>query len=430
MSKSLLVVFGSNAVSDNTTEYNPLVGSINTGSTTTGNYDTPIRDAGTFSNLFTYVPTNTASVTSTITLQDSQVDTALTVSYTADQTGIKEDTSNTAALANTDEAQYETTVPDEAGTNTLTATLYGVEFTPDTSSDCIVILGATGSISFGNASETSYLLPGSPTNTTTIGNAKYRARFSFTSSDLYTFLSTNARTTDIVYRVMKNGANGNQSVTYTSGQTGAKEDTSNSDSFASGDDFAFSRTTGAGTELANQTVISCSCINTSGIFPLIAGLASGSAIAANTTNYFPISGRAVPAETTEADTQIYPRFTFTASELGAYVSVNAAALLATNITLRDNGGDSALTVQYLAAQTGLKNDSVNTATITTGADEIDYEIECLDLTGGITVTWIGILGSTVTEAITITTFRTLLGVGQALFLLLLKPLFDTLNPFR
>jgi len=119
VSNSLIVNHGIAAQNDATTRFYGLVGDLDP-ETTEVNCEIPVRDAGTFSNLFVYVTTNTASVTSTVTLRKSQADTSLTVSYTSDQTGIKEDNVNTVSFAATDEGNYEVTIPTEAGTNTLT----------------------------------------------------------------------------------------------------------------------------------------------------------------------------------------------------------------------------------------------------------------------------------------------------------------------
>ena len=255
MANSLILNTDTIGITDATTRFIQLVGSFSA-QVTEVNAEIPIRDAGTFSNLFVYVSTNTASVTSTITLRKSQVDTSLTVSYTADQTGIKEDTSNSVLFAATDEIDYEVTVPTEVGTNTITIELIGLQFAPTTTTDSITILGNSGTSTTALNAGTRYLIPSGAISFTisTEANIKYRARFSFTSSDFYTYVSANARITDVVIGTRKNGAAGAQSLTYTSGQTGAKEDTVNTDSLVAGDDFNFIFTTNAGAENITFTI--------------------------------------------------------------------------------------------------------------------------------------------------------------------------------
>src|SRR3989304_2129344 len=83
---------------DNTTQYDSLTGSIE-GFTTESRKETPVRDAGTFGNLFVRVPANTTTtVTSTVTLMKSQTDTDVTVSIGAGITGVFEDNSNSATF--------------------------------------------------------------------------------------------------------------------------------------------------------------------------------------------------------------------------------------------------------------------------------------------------------------------------------------------
>jgi len=400
MANSWIIRSRSLAVGDNTTRYHHPSGSGLAAHAAVARAEAPIRDAGVFSNLIVNAPSNTATVTSTVTLQVSQVDSALTVSYTSTQTGIKEDTSNTVTVAATDELDYEVTVPDTGPATTLTVAAVGVQFAPTTTTDCIALLVAGGDFNFTTASTSFFMSPNSRVNNpTTEANEKYRVRFSFTASDLFAYSYSNGRTTDVVVSTRKSGGAGAQSVTYTSGQTGTKEDTSNTDSLAAGDDFYYSVVTSTGTGGIQITTISCSCINTASLFPLLAGDPAPTAINFNVTTYFPVSGSLVTTSTTEANTQLYPRFTFTASELGAFVSANSIATSATTVTLMDNGSASALTVSYDAAQTGLKNDSSNTAEITTGSDEADYRIVTPNTSGSITFRWIGIVGSTAVAAV-------------------------------
>ena len=416
MANSLIVHRGSSAFVDGSTRYTHIGGGFYASNSAIAQLETPIRDAGTFSNLFVYVATNTASVTSTITLQKNQVDTALTVSYTADQTGIKEDTSNTVSFVATDEANLEITVPTEVGTNTLTAQIFSMQFAPTTTTDCLSILhcNASGSVSHPTDSTTFYFVPnGLIAISTTEANNKYRVRATFTASDFYVHVPSNSRTTDTVLRTRVNGANGGQSVTYATTQTGVKEDTVNTDALVAGDDYNYSLTTGTGAgEAFFVAKVGTSVISTNSIFVCLVGDNDGDAIAFNVTAYYGAAGVLVD-NTTEANSQVYPRFTFTTKELGAFVSANTIATSDTVVTLMDNGAASSVTVSYAAAQTGLKNDSTNTAEITSGTDEIDYRVVTPNTSGSLTFTWIGILGDTSVGAppSVVTPLHTLLFMG-------------------
>lgn len=176
----------------------------------------------------------------------------LAVTYTSLQTGAKENTSDTAVLAATDQVAYYIAAASSAGSTTITFTAYSVQFDPDTAEDCVSLFGAStdGTYNYSSPSTTTFFLPEghAATPSTTEANHKYRVRRPFTMSNLFTHVSSNARTTDTTFTTRKNGGAGGQSVTYTSGQTGDKEDSSNSDSLTTGDDFYFAITTGTGSE--------------------------------------------------------------------------------------------------------------------------------------------------------------------------------------
>ena len=398
MAKSWIVNSGSAATVDGATNYLSIAGNVNNSSTEVDR-EFPIRDAGTFSKLFVRVSTNTTTtVTSTVTLRKSQADTSVVASITAGATGIFEDTSNTASFANTDEADYEVTVPSDGGGKSVTIQITGINFEPS-ASGCVSFLGSSGNQSTASPSTTRVILPtGAIGDVSTANEAytKYRVRGSFTSSDFYIYVLTNARTTDTTFGTRKNGVNGNQSVTFTAGQTGAMEDTSNTDSLVAGDDFNYRVTTGTGTEDLFFRVISSTLTNSTVYFPMLVGNSSqGSptSITGGTTVYAPPSGRLLAApSSTESASQIYPRFDFRATELGVYVSENTTDSNS-NITLRDNGADGTLTVTYASLQTGLMSDSVNSDIISSGTDEIDYKIQA-GANDSLVVRWVGILGDT------------------------------------
>ena len=402
---------------DNASYYVPISGTRGIDIfTTVAPAESPIRDAGVFSNLYTYSHSNTASVTSTVTLQKSQADTSITISYTSDQTGIKEDTSNTATFAATDEANYEVTIPSEAGNNSLGITVFGISFSPTTSSDCISFMIFGGNVRSITTPSTTFFFPPTgevnSTPQTTETFQKYRIRQTFTASDFYSYITANARTTDTVFGTRKDGGAGSQSVTYTSGQTGAKEDTSNTDSLVAGSDLNYRCTTSTGTETITMAMCSCSLISTANFFHLLGARPAGDAVALNVTTFTGVSGRKV-FNTTENNSKLLPEFTFTISELGSMVSANTNSLLTTDVFVRDNGSNSSVTVSYAAAQTGLKNDSSNTTEITSGTDEINYSVVNNELvSGSITFTWIGCLGSTSsTPVVTAKIYSKLLTMG-------------------
>lgn len=389
----------SNVVSANSSYFSPIVGTFAFNTNFEARVETPVRDAGVFSNLFAYVSANILTVTATLTLRKSQADTSVLVTWTAGTTGLREDTTNTATFAATDEVSQQLGIPADP-THNLTIEMTGVQFAPTTTSNCVSLLGCySAGAPISSASITTYLSPhgglGTPDSSET--NEKFRIRTASVAQDLYTYVTSNARTTDTVIKTRKNGADGGQSVTYTSGQTGVKEDTSGTDTLSAGDDYNIAVTTNAGTETMLMTMISCSLVGTNDAFVLGISYFAGNLVLVsfNLTRYFAVGGQLIP-DTTETASQIWPRFTFTASELGTMVGSNTITTSPSTITLRDGGADSAVLVTYDAAVTGLKNDSSNTTVITSATDNISYKVVTPNTSGSIGFQWMSLVGTVAT----------------------------------
>lgn len=379
-------------VGDNTTRYYPISGGA---SAITAEADAmvPVRFAGVFSKLFTVVSTNTASVNSVITLRKSAADTSVTVTYASDQTGIKQDNTNTSTFANTDEGDYSVVVPTEAGTNTIAITVMGIQFDPTDTTKCVSFWTVSRSVNISSASTTDYYAAfGNTATSVSESIVQTEIRDSFTLSNFYTDVSANARTTDVTFRVRINASNGNQTVTYTAGQTGSKEDTSNTDTVVSGDDYCYSATTGTGTETLTSQMFSVTAVNTSRVFNSYVERTS-TTVNFNTTTYFAVGGR-ITTVTTESSCYYRPEFTFTAKQFVGRVATNTIATSPTVITFRDNEANSSISLSYNAAETGIKSDTSNTATITGGADEICIQVVTPNTSGALSFSYFGFSGET------------------------------------
>jgi hypothetical protein len=343
------------------------------------------------------VVSNTHTTANTvITLRKSVADTSITVTYAATQTGYKADTTNTSSFANTDEVNYKIVTDANVGTTTTTFSLFKIEFEPTTATDCISIGALSGSTSFTSASSTIYFTPfGRLTSSVTEANAQYRARTAFISQDFYTYAGSNARTNDSVFGVRKNGAAGNQSVTYTAGQTGAKEDTANTDSVSVGDDFNYYLTTLTGVESLSMRVVSSSLVNTTNDF--ITGVAStgGASINFNNTVYTAVGGEWFGDVGTDGALFNIPNFSFRAKEFSCNVATNTIATSDTVFNLVYDSVDTALTVSYAAAQTGLKNDSTHTLLIQSELHYVAYNIITPNTSGAIAPNWTAMVGTAV-----------------------------------
>lgn len=388
-------------IADATTRFIPPMSGTSPPNATESVVEQPIRFAGTFSNLFVRLTANdVASATScTVTLSLSRVASALTVSFGTSQTGVVEDQTHSATCVNTDEVDFKVVVTSVSGNHSVVVADTAVQFAPTNAAQCVTIVGCYFDSSLSAASTTIFFpisgFVGGGVNNSNESLQKYRFRFGCTASNLYCNLITNGRTTNTIIRTRLNGANGGQSLTYGSTQTGVLEDTTGTDTLAAGDDFCFSITTGTGTGTFDPTnYVSCNLLSNSAIFSFIAASSEGVAQAFNVTTNYAVTG-GLTASTTEANVQVYPRFAFTAKELGANLSANTIATSATTIALRNNTANGNQALSYAAAQTGLKNDSVNTDSIasgTTGA--IDYQVVTPNTSGSITIQWIGVLGTT------------------------------------
>lgn len=350
-----------------------------------------MRVAGTFRYMFAYVSNATDSVDRDITLRKNLANTAITVTYDVAQTGIKEKTSPGVSVAATDEFNWQL-----SGTDlTWGIEVLGIKFTPSIVTTVVELVAIRGPVGLSASMEdlTFYnAMNGEFTTNTAEAQTKFSAGQTLVAQKFYSYASANIGSANVTLRSRLNGANGNMVVTYTSGQTGVKEDTVNTDSISIGDDFNFSVTVLDGANITVE-IQSCHMVKSSStqvFFPLMASSSDGASIDFNLTRYNGVAGDLI-FNATEANTQIRPRFTFTARQLGTYVTANTIATSATDVYVRDKSANSTVTVSYDAAQTGLKTDNTHTTSIASGTDRVNYSIVTPNTSGAITFTYIGLL---------------------------------------
>lgn len=357
----------------------------------------PIRWAGNFQMLYCYASVAPTMATATLYLMKNQVTTTLSVSYTTGQSGIKENTATTIAVVNTDEVNYNGATADPS----FRMNLLGVRFSPTSPSNMILTLvAARSSAGVGvTVGSTIYCCAnGELLGTTSEAETKFSAGKAMTAAKLYTYVSANAAMATLTCRTRVNGVNGNQTTSYTTGQTGAKEDTTNTDDISIGDDFNYSV---ACAGMAGSITIKTLCVHlyklsvtaATQFYPLMASSSDGVGVAFNTTTYAGCAGDLI-FTTTEADTELRPRFTIVIANIGAYVSANTIATSASTILLRNfvSGAkvDSAVSVSYNAGQTGLKTDSTLSASVASASGRMNYKVTTPNTSGTLTITWIGL----------------------------------------
>lgn len=391
MASSELLNTGSIQVLQQTQYFYPVVGSLASDiSVGEGAVEVPVRFAGKCRNLFVYVRVSDTSFATVIALRKSQTTTSLDVSYSAAQTGIKEDRTAQISMVATDEIAMIVS-HNASETGSITIRVNGIEFAPTVASTCVMICCSRGQINF-TAEQTSYnTINGVMSELSNEAIVKFPFGDAYTASNLYVYVSENGGTGNCTFGTRKNGSNGNQSVLYTSGQTGAKEDTSNTDSLVSGNDFNF-YTIGAASVSVSAQIQSCTLRQVGTFFPMVSSDPStvNSNVAFGSTVYFGGAGNLFQ-ENIEISTQFLARFNWTAKQFGAYVTANDIGTSASTVTFRDNGADSAMVLSYAAGQTGLKTDAVNTAVITKGTDEVNYAVTTPDTSGTISFSWIGLM---------------------------------------
>ncbi len=381
MSLSQLVIVGSNGLNSN--QYLPLAGKAVL-TVTEANVQIPIRRAGSVTNLYTYVSANTSGTTANILFRKNGASSGPSVSYTSGQTGIKESTNKTSTIAAGDKCNYATTNSSPG----LTLQVVGVSFSDNTSLNSTSILAVTSAVITSNPGNTYYNTPnGEWLQTTVEADTQVSLGKNATAQYMSVNLTANSGDFSSTFGSRVNGVNGNLSVVYTAAQTGLKEDTANSDSLSLGDNFNFFLTTNAGTGSISSTFQSCHLINTNAFFLNQISSTDGVAVSFNTTTYCGIGGDLV-FTTTEANTQIRPRFSYQYSNLGVYVTANTIATSPTTVTFRANSINQAPTVSYAAAQTGLKNDNTNKFQVLSGTHKINYVVATPNTSGTITFTWI------------------------------------------
>lgn len=414
MSSSLLFthIAGGAAQNDALTRYYPIAGGLST-TTTSQNAKIAIREAGTMSNFFVRVTTNTHTTAGSVFSVERSNNDELGITFAAAETGIKENTGTSTAYISGDEANFECATAANVGTTTITIASMGVQFNPTDTSRTVSWMGVLPGLSTSATSTTWWINPNSYGDyTTTEANAKYRVRGSFTASNLYVTVTSNPKT--MTFKTRVNGADGAQLVSFAAAETGTKEDTSNTDALVAGDDYYYQVTVGTEAGTSQWWMVSTKLLSTSGEFMIESARSTGVlAQAFNVTNFMAPGSDVQGISTTETDVNSAPRFNFTAKELSALVTANTIATSATVVRTRVNLGNGSQSLSYAAGETGLKSDSVNTDVITgDGTNEFNYSVVTPNTSGSISFKWVGVIG--LIPAVVTSTFLPrlmMLGVG-------------------
>lgn len=195
-------------------------------------------DAGVLSNMAVYCQANTLTLSATayrVRINGANGNGVVTVP--AGATGWFEDTSNTDTVAKGDLVNWSKTAQG-TGTGNATVNLQQILWSP--SSGRMLLGGASGLNRSVTAASTEYFNPwGFKPKSATLAAVQSRLPYACTTSNFRIRIPSGTFTTaSATFRVFKNGSAGNQNITVPTGANGTFEDTSNTDSFAAGDDIA------------------------------------------------------------------------------------------------------------------------------------------------------------------------------------------------
>lgn len=224
---------------------------------------------------------------------------------------------------------------------------------------------------------------------------KFRVRVAGVASNFQIYISANAATASSTARTRLNGGNGSASVTIGAGLTGLFEDSSNTDTLASGDDFNFQFVTGTGGNVTSQQIAVAITASSGTSNDLMGSNSTSTTNFSNTaTNYAPITGRLFSTITTEAACQIPHGFACQIDRMRIYVGSNTGDGSEV-FTLRVNGSNATNTVTVGAGLTGLFEDTTHTDTVTT-TDLVSIGGVGSGTTGNVVVSWVGVREADVT----------------------------------
>ena len=371
------------AVNPATTEYFPLVGDSD-GETVEANTEILVRDTYTGKNLWTYVSANANNGTTTIRTRKNGANGAQSVSYAASETGSKEDTVNTDAMATGELWNYSVNTAGATGNCTFTVISILLQHS---GTGTFILAGGRSTSQAENV--LNYFTPsGSGSNSETEATRQYTLRTDGTLRNFRIYVSSNSIGADTVARTRKNAGNGAQSVTITASTTGSFEDTTNSDTVtgANADEWNYvvnSTSAKMGTLATRIKQVEYACIGRPHI-----GLSADFPLSSD--SYIGLEGGA-SISTVEANRQVKARVALTVAKMFTYVSANTTTVC--DVYFRQNGVNTSLTVNYGSGVTGIKEDTVNSVSIV-ATDLINYFV---DLTSGTSITF-QIIGSEAQQA--------------------------------
>ena len=356
--------------------------------------------AGTLSNLYVNVTSNSRNGTSVYTVRLNTAASTLTVTHNAGVTGAQSDTAHSPSVAADDLLAGQIVLNGTSGS-------YGaagicMRFDPSGSTAVPYIACTTGSgLTYSGSGPLNVYAPvAGRLNTTPASENEARLNIGYAGTAKYMQMQvlTNGRSSSTVITFRINKAAATQTKTYASGATGLVVDTSNTDAIAAGDliDLEIALGTGTGNFIVNSTgvwVVS----NIEGQTGTGAGDTGTVSMAAGATSFTALSGRN-SVNATESIVQQEPGTAATATNLWVNVATNASSTNA--VTAFRNGsvtGNQSVTLT--AGTTGPFQDTTHSDSF--GATDLINAQTNNVTTGAITVSLMSMmLWTDVSKAIT------------------------------
>ena len=319
-----------------------------------------VRSSYTLGNMYVRVMTNTSTGSYDFRSRINAANGALLVTILTLETGAFQDTVNTDSPVAGDLVNYSVLHP---AVGSILTSIVGFTMVNATGNNTVLVANTIDSAGVAQASTlTRYQLIGGgiEINITTEANAQYTVRSSATLSNLRVFVIANTSPGTSVVRTRVNVADGAQSVSILTTQTGSFEDTTNSDSVVAGDEINYQMVTPAGGGSLTWFAFQLKSAGTG------RQVALGGDAVLSADRFEPAEG-ALQAGAADAEAlhQIGARSTFTASNL--FVNVRAhGASSGVDFTLRVGGVSSALTLNVADSTTGLFENTTNTVNLVSG----------------------------------------------------------------
>jgi hypothetical protein len=346
------------------TEYWPLANTSLVKSSTETDRQIPYRTSGVLSKLYVRITGNSTTAASTIRTRKNAANGGLAIRVPSGYTGVLEEDLLTDAVTAGEKWNLQTV---SGGTGTLSFTIMSVHFKSNTAGEVVSKLSTSSHGITTNGTRYTNIDGLSTVGATELDHSS-KLRKACTIKNLWVNVTANARTTNTTFTIRVAGADTTITVTYGNVETGFKEDTTHTASVSAGDNISIKHVAGTGAETLTYSA-GFELVTTDGSCYVCCTASSSASINANQTNFMAFGGQ--NRNTTESQVRQKARLAYSISELTTNVTANTVTANSTMV-VRVNGVDSALSITYGNAETGIKNDSDVVDILET--DEINFEI--------------------------------------------------------